>query len=172
MNPTDLSSSPSTQTQSSHLDHLSSEQLTLLTEWVDAGIQTHASLTEQQKEEWTLLLSPTLSSKEEIEYTVHLEEHLALLDVHLKTAHTLQDMLKTLPTPAVPTGMIAKVMKRLRRRHRRHVELNQEKTWGIEVGSIVVFVVLVACAWLILKDHHSHNNRFNSPLKDLTQPRP
>ena len=170
MNPTDLSSSSQPNpTQSTDLDHLSAEQLTLLTEWVDAGIRTHTSLTDQQKEKWTLLLLPSPSSTEDIDYTVRLEDHLALLDMHLETAHTLQGMLKTLPTPDIPTGMIARVMKRLRRRYRRQIELNQERTWGIEVGSIVVLIVLVACAWLVMKESNSHQNRFNTPLKDLSQ---
>ena len=169
MNPTDLSSSSQAKkTQSPNLDALSAEQLTLLTEWVDAGIRTHASLTEQQREKWTLLLSSS-PSNEDVNYTLHLEEHLALLDIHLETAHTLQGMLKTLPTPSVPTGMIAKVMKRLRRRYRRQVELNQDKSWGIEVGSVVVLVILIACAWLIIRENGSHQNRFNTPLKDLSQ---
>ena len=44
MNPTHRSSSPPTS-----LDSLSTEQLALLTEWVDAGIQSHTALTDQQK---------------------------------------------------------------------------------------------------------------------------
>ena len=150
MNTPDLSSS---------LDALHPDQLALLTEWVDVGIQSHTDLSPEQKAQWTA-------------FPIESEADLALLDFHLHSAHQMQGMLKSLPTPSVPAGMIARVMKRLRRRHRRQIEQSHDKLWTIEVGSVVILLILVACAWLIIKETHSYKNRFNTPLTDLSPSTP